>query len=58
MQIESLAFRQAVSNGDVAWETAIVATQHSLELRWWAPLPKVRIMSLVAGRGAGARCVR
>lgn len=31
VQIESLAFRQAASNGDVAWETAIVATQHTLE---------------------------
>ncbi|GAA5161461.1 GntR family transcriptional regulator [Pseudonocardia eucalypti] len=31
VQIESLAFGQAVRNGDVAWETAIVATHHTLE---------------------------
>ncbi|WP_051342580.1 GntR family transcriptional regulator [Pseudonocardia spinosispora] len=31
VQIESLAFRQAVEEGDVAWETSVVATQHTLE---------------------------
>jgi len=31
VQIESLAFQQAVQNGDVAWETAVVATHHTLD---------------------------
>lgn len=31
VQIESLALGQAVQNGDVAWETAVVATHHTLE---------------------------
>jgi len=31
VQLESLAFGQAVRNGDVAWETAVVATHHTLE---------------------------
>jgi DNA-binding GntR family transcriptional regulator len=31
VQIESLAFRQAVEDGDVAWETSVVATHHTLE---------------------------
>jgi DNA-binding GntR family transcriptional regulator len=31
VQIESLAFRQAIELGDVAWETVIVATHHTLE---------------------------
>jgi DNA-binding GntR family transcriptional regulator len=31
VQLESLAFRQAVEAGDVAWETAVVASHHTLE---------------------------
>jgi DNA-binding GntR family transcriptional regulator len=31
VQIESLALRQAVALGDVAWETTVVATHHTLE---------------------------
>jgi len=31
VQLETLAFRQAVREGDVAWETAIVASHHTLE---------------------------
>lgn len=31
VQLESLAFRQAVELGDVAWETAVVASHHTLE---------------------------
>jgi len=31
VQIESLALQQAVTLGDVAWETAVVATHHTLE---------------------------
>jgi DNA-binding GntR family transcriptional regulator len=31
VQIESLALRQAVELGDVAWETSVVATHHTLE---------------------------
>jgi DNA-binding GntR family transcriptional regulator len=31
VQVESLAFGQAVRTGDVAWETSVVATHHTLE---------------------------
>jgi DNA-binding GntR family transcriptional regulator len=31
VQLETLAFRQAVADGDVAWETAVVASHHTLE---------------------------
>lgn len=31
VQLETLAFRQAVAEGDVAWETAVVASHHTLE---------------------------
>jgi len=31
VQVESLALRQALRNGDVAWEAAVVAAHHTLE---------------------------
>ncbi|MEA2614856.1 MAG: hypothetical protein QOE72_639 [Chloroflexota bacterium] len=31
VQVESLALRQALQNGDVAWEAAVVAAHHTLE---------------------------
>jgi DNA-binding GntR family transcriptional regulator len=31
VQVESLALRQAIQNGDVAWESAVVAAHHTLE---------------------------
>lgn len=31
IQVESLALRQAIHNGDVAWESAVVAAHHTVE---------------------------
>jgi DNA-binding GntR family transcriptional regulator len=62
VQIESLAFRQAIECGDVAWETTVVATHHTLErtpvvqdgqvTETWAIAHRAFHQALLAGCGS------